>query len=87
MFRLPGSGSKRGRLSASLFDGLMVALIRKLDDAARIKDSAKQIKLDIQEGLTKQELRALVVGRANTREATIKRSQYFEHLIESVIVS
>lgn len=85
-FRLPGSGSKRGRLSASLFDGLMVALIRKLDDAARIKESADQIQLSIRQGLTKQELRALVVGRANTREATIKRSQYFEKLIESAIV-
>ena len=36
VFRLPGSGSKRGRLSASLFDGIMVALIRKLYAAEQI---------------------------------------------------
>ena len=86
-FRLPGSGSKRGRLSASLFDGMMVALIRQLDRAALIEASAEQVKLSILRGLTEQELYPLVVGRANTREATIKRSQYFEQLIESAIVA
>ena len=85
-FRLPGSGSKRGRLSASLFDGIMVALIRKLHDADRIRKYAEPINQAIQQGLTEQSFRGLVVGRANTREATIKRSLYFEQLIESAAI-
>lgn len=86
-FRLLPSGSKRGRLSASLFDAMMVALIRKLDRSDRIKTHAAQINDSIKTELDKPEFYELVVGRANTREATIKRARYIEHLIESVIGS
>ena len=86
-FRLLPSNSKRGRLSASLFDAMMVALIRKLNRSERIKTYSAQINDSIKAELNKPEFHELVVGRANTREATIKRAQYIEHLIESVIGS
>ena len=86
-FRIPGSNSKRGRLSASLFDGIMVALMRKQDQADRIKAYATQIYQSIQAELEKPAFHELVAGRPNTREATSNRALHIEHLIESVIQS
>ena len=85
-FRLP-SVSKRGRPSASLFDAMMVALIRRLDNAKRIEANAAQIKELIQTELDKPDFHELIVGRANTREATIERGRYMERLIELAIAS
>ena len=83
-FRIPTPYSDRGRPSASLFDGIMVALIRKLDHADRIKASAAQIRNLLQSELENPEFRELVTGRANTREATLNRARHIEGLIESV---
>ena len=84
-FRLPDSRSKRGRPSASLFDGIMVALMRKLDQADRIKVYAARISQSIQAELVKPDFHELVAGRVNTREATLNRALYIEHLIEAAI--
>ena len=84
-FRLPTFTSKRGRLSASLFDATMVALIRKLDRSKRIIAHAAQINVAIKAELEKTEFHELVVGRANTRKATKKRARYMEYLVDSVI--
>ena len=86
-FRVGGSGSRRGRLSASLFDAMMVALMRKVDRADDIKVHAPEINQSIRTELHNSEFRELIVGRANTREATIGRARYIECLIESVIGS
>ena len=85
-FRLPSPKSKRGRLSASLFDAVMVALIRKSGQAEPIIARASDINSSIRTELEKPDFHELIVGRANTREATINRARYMEHLIESVIV-
>ncbi len=85
VFRLPTPRSKRGRPSASLFDGLMVALMRRLDQADRIRLCATQINESVREELGNSNFYDLVVGRANTREATLDRSQHIGHLIDSVI--
>ena len=84
-FRLPASGSKRGRPSAPLFDGMMVALMRKLGQAEQIQVHAEEINRAIQTELNKTDFYELVVGRANTRKATSERARYIERLIESVI--
>ncbi len=83
-FRLPSPGPKRGRLSASLFDGIMVALMRKLDHADRVRDFAAEIGELLQSELANPKYYSLVAGRANTREATLRRSKHIEDLIESV---
>ena len=83
-FRLPAPRSSRGRPSASLFDGMMVALMRKQNQADRIRTYAAQINQSIQAELTKPEFHELVAGRANTREATLNRALHIERLIESV---
>lgn len=85
-FRLPPFGSNRGRPSAPLFDGMMVALIRKLSQAQEIEDHAQEINHAIQAEFNKEEFYELIVGRANTRGATLERSRHIERLIESVIV-
>ena len=85
--RVPSSGSGRGRPSASLFDGIMVALIRNLDQAEAIEAHALKLKELIQGELNKDEFRELVTGRANTRQSTLDRSVYIEELIKSVICS
>ena len=82
-FRIPSPYSGRSRPSASLFDGIMVALIRKLDHADRIKACASQIRESLQTELKNDEFRDLVTGRANTREATLDRARHIECLIES----
>ena len=82
VFRLPDSRSKRGRPSASLFDGMMVALMRNLDQADLIKACATQIKQSIQDELSKSDFHELVAGRPNTREATLNRARHIEHLIK-----
>lgn len=87
VFRLPSPRTKRGRPSASLFDGLMVALVRNLDRADEIRASAERIYNSIQEELGNPRFYELVVGKANTREATLERARYFEQLIKSEIQS
>ena len=84
-FRVPDARSKRGRLSASLFDGIMVALMRNLDHSDRIRACAAQINQAIQVELEKPIFHELVVGRANTREATLNRALHMEDLIKSAI--
>ena len=83
-FRLPAPRSPRGRPSASLFDGMMVALMRKQNQADRIETYATEINQSIQAELTQPEFHVLVAGRANTREATLNRALHIERLIESV---
>ncbi len=83
-FRLPSVSSEPGRLSAPLFDGIMVALIRKLDQSDRIESCAAQIRDMLQAELDNPEFYELVTGRANTREATLERSSRIEYLIENV---
>lgn len=85
VFRLPTPRSKRGRPSASLFDAMMVALIRNAEKADRIRECADSIRQSIRDELTKPEFHGLVAGRANTRQATLARSKHIEELIESVI--
>ena len=85
VFRVPDSRSKRGRPSASLFDGIMVALMRNLDEADRIKVYASRINQVIQAELRKSDFHELVVGRANTRESTLNRALYIENMIKSAI--
>ena len=81
VFRVPEGRSKRGRLSASLFDGIMVALMRNLDYAEQIRDCADQIRFAIRAEFGNEDFHELVVGRANTREATLARARYIEGLI------
>ena len=83
--RVPTGPSKQGRLSASLFDALMVALIRKLDVADLIKDRATEIWASLQGEFNNSKFYELIVGRANTRASTIDRGIYVERLIESAI--
>lgn len=87
IFRLPTSRSRRGRPSASLFDGIMVALVRILDHADQIRTHAKQINQMLLTELDNPEFHELVSGRANTRDATIRRASYIERLIESATAS
>ena len=84
-FRVPSHGSKRGRLSASLFDGLMVALIRNLQFSDEIRLHAGKIWTVLQSAFENPEFYELVVGRANTRRATVDRAFYIRQLIESTI--
>ncbi len=84
-FRLPDPRGKRGRPSASLFDGIMVALMRQLGSADLIKINAAQINKVIRAELEKPAFHELVAGRANTREATLNRALYIEQLIDSAI--
>ena len=84
-FRLPASGGRRGRLSASLFDGIMVALMRKLGQEEQIRFHAEAISRAIKEELGQKGFYELVVGRANTQNATLERARHTERLIESVI--
>ena len=83
---LTGNG-QRGRPSAPLFDGMMVALMRKTDRADHIKARAKQINDAIETEFEKPEFYELVVGRANTRSATLERSQYIGRIIDSILIS
>ena len=86
-FRLRTSRTRRGRLSASLFDGMMVALIRNLDQADRIRAYAARINSSLEQELSDTDFYELVAGRANTREATIKRARHIERLIETAVAS
>ena len=82
VFRLPRTNTKRRRPSAPLFDGIMVALMRHLEHAEQIKGNAADINRTIQAEFENTKFYGLIVGRANTRAATIKRSQYIESLIK-----
>ena len=82
-FRLP----ETGRPSIPLFDGIMVALIRNLDQSDKIEDCAAQIKDLLRSELDKPEFYELVTGRANTRIATLERSRRIEDLIGTVTES
>ena len=84
-FRLPSSSAQRRRPSASLYDGLMVALMRNLHQADHIKRCAEQIYGILNQEFENPEFYELVVGRANTRESTLDRARYIERLIASVI--
>ena len=86
VFRPLNSDGIRGRPSAPLFDGMMVALMRKADQADQIRICAQQIKDAIEAEFQKSDFYELVVGRANTRSATLERSQHIEQLIESTLV-
>ena len=81
-FRIPNPLLERRRPSRSLFDGIMVALIRNLDKADRIEARAGRIIELLKLELTKPDFRELVTGRANTREATLSRARQIESLIE-----
>ena len=83
VFRVPDARSRRGRLSASLFDGLMVALMRNLDKADVIEANAVRVGTSLALALEKAEFHELVVGRANTKESTISRAAHIEDLITS----
>jgi hypothetical protein len=85
VFRIPGQGSKRGRISAPLFDGLMVALIRNLEFADEIRLCAGKIWAALQAEFENGKFYELVVGRANTKIATVDRAVYIGRLIESTI--
>ena len=85
VFRLPSGRSARGRPSASLFDGLMVALMRNLDRSSDIKAHATTISRLIHDELRIIDFYDLVVGKANTRLATLNRAKYIEQLIGSAI--
>ena len=86
IFRLPALRSKkRGRPSPTLFDGIMVALMRKLNQADLIKLYAEQINQLLQTELGESKFYSLVAGRANTKEATLNRSRHIEGLIDSAI--
>ena len=84
-FRLPPGATQRRRPSASLYDGLMVALMRNLDQADHIKRHAEQIYGILNREFENPEFYELVVGRANTRASTLDRARHIERLIESVI--
>ena len=79
--RLPRANSKRRRPSAPLFDGLMVALMRQLDRAEKIRANASSINEAIQAEFENEDFYGLIVGRANTRSSTIERSRYIESLV------
>ena len=87
VFRPLTSDGLRGRPSAPLFDGMMVALMRKSDQAEQIRISAQKIKDAIEAEFKKTDFYQLVVGRANTRSSTLERSQHIERLIESTLVN
>ena len=85
VFRVPDLRSKRGRLSASLFDGLMVALMRNLDYADQIQARAPEIGKSLTTALENTIFHGLVVGRANTKESTLGRAIHIADLIKSQI--
>ena len=85
VFRLPTPSLEHGRLSAPLFDGIMVALIRKLDETEKIEACAEDIRGLLIDELVKPEFYDLITGRANTRVSTLERSQRIEAVIETVI--
>jgi hypothetical protein len=87
VFRPLTSEGQRGRPSAPLFDGMMVALMRKSDQSDQIRNCAQQVKYAIDLEFKKPEFYELVVGRANTRSATSERSQHIERIIESTLSS
>ena len=87
VFRLPSTGTKRRRPSAPLFDGIMVALMRHLGHAEKIRTNAEEINGSIQAEFENTKFYELIVGRANTRAATIERSQHIESLISAQIVN
>lgn len=86
MFRMPTTSlHQRGRPSASLYDATMVALMRMLEHRDRIELEAENIRQSLQTELQDETFRELVVGRANTRAATIERADRVQALISDVI--
>ena len=79
------TGPNEGASLASLFDGLMVALIRNLQFSDEIRLHAGKIWTVLQSAFENPEFYELVVGRANTRRATVDRAFYIGQLIESTI--
>lgn len=85
-FRLPPKRTgQRGRLSATLYDAVMVAISRHLSREAELIANAENIAKTTAEHLAKAKFYALVVGRANTKQATIDRSKYMEGIIKSAV--
>jgi len=85
-FRLPPQNpGRKGRLSPTLYDAVMVAIFRNLELEDELRNKAKQIAAATKERLDKDEFYALVVGRANTRQATIDRSTYMEGILRAAL--
>ncbi len=85
-FRLPPRKSQgRGRLSTPLYDAVMVAVYRNLDRETEMVAGREVIAQKTLEELSKSDFYALVVGRANTRQATLARAEYMSNIIRSAI--
>ena len=85
IIRIPSPDRGRGRPSASLFDGIMVALGRNLYRAERVEACAVQMKALLKAEWENPEFHVLVTGRANTRDSTIDRSRHIESLIDAAL--
>ena len=86
VFRLPPTlHGSRGRPSASLYDGIMVALMRMSDRAENIRVAAPEIHKALQAELERPEFRKIIVGQPNTKAATVERSTYVEEVILGVL--
>ena len=85
IIRIPSTEGGRGRPSASLYDGIMVALARKLEQADKIEACADLVKARLVAEWKKTEFHELVTGRANTKESTLNRSRHIEKLIDDAI--
>ncbi len=86
-FRLPPAKRRKlGVVSKSLFDAVMVAIDRLLDKKTPILAHKNQIAAQTQKELISNgEFYALVVGRANTKQATIDRSRHMEEIIRTIV--
>jgi hypothetical protein len=85
VFRVPSKKSKKGRPSASLYDGMMVALMRSAGRKNLIKAAADKIWRELQVELENPEFRTIIVGQPNTKTATVQRSKHIEALIARVL--
>lgn len=82
IFRLPpGKNQRRGTLSRPLYDAVMVAVCRNLDREKEMLARREGIAKKTFEELGKPDFYALVVGRANTRQATLDRAEYMSKII------
>ncbi len=88
-FRLPPKRNQKvGALSKSLYDAVMVAMYRNLHQSAAIRARSSQIVKATLDALNPaSEFYAVVVGRPNTRKATIDRSSHMAQIIQSVLSS
>ncbi len=85
-FRLPPKkDQRRGPLSRPLYDSVMVAVCRNLEFEAEMLARRQLIAQKTAEELAKPDFYALVVGRANTRQATKDRSEYMSKIIRAAL--